>query len=52
MKNFLIALVIAVVCLWGIFQVLPLLELPQIFVTILTVLVIVAAVVWLAKSLP
>ncbi len=52
MKQFLINLVITVVVLWGVFQLLPLLQLPAIFITILTVLVVCAAVIWLARSLP
>ena len=52
MKQFLINLVIAIVVLWGVFQLLPLLALPAIFITILTVLVVVAAVVWLVRSFP
>lgn len=52
MKEFLIALVIVVIVLWGIFQILPLLALPTIFITILKVLVTVAAVIYLVKAFP
>lgn len=52
MKGFLIALVIAIAVLWGVFQLLPLLALPAMFVTILEVVVVVAAVVYLVRSFP
>jgi hypothetical protein len=52
MFSFLLEVAIAVVVLWGIFTLLPILALPAVFVTIITVLVVVGVVVYLIRRIP